>query len=524
MNYENFISYRRKDASIEVKNLYDALLKRGFSTFCDIYSMGSGKFNDELKEVIDTCTNFILVLGPSSLEKCVDETDWLYKEINEALEKKKNIICVFTTQGFEFPSTLPPQIDEIRFRNGLVFDIFYFDAFLDKLVSLFFVTKESRTESNDSRDFIIINDVLVKYVGYAQIVTIPLSVKSIGKYAFKDQTRITKFIMHDDITEIDDSAFERCIGITYIHLPKSLKTLGRRAFSRCYNLAFIEFNDCLENVGEKCFDFCERLKYLQFGSGLSFIHPSAFNNCSQLAEIHINNENGSYTTVSGMLFDKKMERLVRCPENYNSDMVTLPETIKVIDQWAFSRCMRIIDIVLPKGLQQVKAYAFKDCFNINSLTLYNAITEFDTTALDGWQEGQSVLMGKQFHPVIRYSIEQKLKELHNHREFAEEKRFCLVKTAFESKEEALKIASMLLDKKMIVSGQVKEMDSVYMWEESICNEREYELTCFTESTLYPEIEKFINEHHSYELCELICIPIVNISHEFGDWINNYIKC
>ena len=182
MNYENFISYRRKDASIEVKNLYDALLKRGLSTFCDIYSMGSGKFNDELKEVIDRCTNFILVLGSNSLEKCIDETDWLYKEINEALEKKKNIICVFTTQGFEFPSTLPPQIDEIRFRNGLVFDIFYFDAFLDKLVSLFFVTKESRSESNDSRDFIIINDVLVKYVGYAQIVTIPQSVKSIGKY------------------------------------------------------------------------------------------------------------------------------------------------------------------------------------------------------------------------------------------------------------------------------------------------------------------------------------------------------
>ena len=192
MNYENFISYRRKDASIEVKNLYDALLKRGLSTFCDIYSMGSGKFNDELKEVIDRCTNFILVLGSNSLEKCIDETDWLYKEINEALEKKKNIICVFTTQGFEFPSTLPPQIDEIRFRNGLVFDIFYFDAFLDKLVSLFFVTKESRSESNDSRDFIIINDVLVKYVGYAQIVTIPQSVKCIGEYSqeIKGETNV----------------------------------------------------------------------------------------------------------------------------------------------------------------------------------------------------------------------------------------------------------------------------------------------------------------------------------------------
>lgn len=78
MNYENFISYRRKDTSLEVKNLYDALLKRGYSTFCDIYSLGSGKFDEELQNVIDGCTNFILVLGSQSLNKCLDDSDWLY--------------------------------------------------------------------------------------------------------------------------------------------------------------------------------------------------------------------------------------------------------------------------------------------------------------------------------------------------------------------------------------------------------------------------------------------------------------
>ena len=58
--YENFISYRRKETAIEVKTIYDALQTKGYSTFCDIYSLGSGRFNQDLITAIDNCTNFIL--------------------------------------------------------------------------------------------------------------------------------------------------------------------------------------------------------------------------------------------------------------------------------------------------------------------------------------------------------------------------------------------------------------------------------------------------------------------------------
>lgn len=103
-----------------------------------------------------------------------------------------------------------------------------------------------------------------------------------------------------------------------------------------------------------------------------------------------------------------------------------------------------------------------------------------------------------------------------------ENKFCLIKTTFESEEEAVKIAKMLLDKKLIVSGQIKEMRSLYMWKDELCDEKEFELTCFTESRLYKEVEEFINSHHSYELCQIICIPITNISKGFGNWISSYV--
>lgn len=103
-----------------------------------------------------------------------------------------------------------------------------------------------------------------------------------------------------------------------------------------------------------------------------------------------------------------------------------------------------------------------------------------------------------------------------------ENKFCLIKTTFESEEEAVKIAKMLLDKKLIVSGQIKEMRSLYVWKDELCDEKEFELTCFTESRLYKEVEEFINSHHSYELCQIICISITNISKGFGNWISSYV--
>lgn len=66
-----------------------------------------------------------------------------------------------------------------------------------------------------------------------------------------------------------------------------------------------------------------------------------------------------------------------------------------------------------------------------------------------------------------------------------------------------------------------KLKSIYLWEQKLSDEKEIELTCFTESGLYKEVEKFICQHHSYEVCELICLPIINISQEFGDWISEY---
>lgn len=518
--FENFISYRRSDTLGEVQNIYHALTNRGFSTFCDIYSLDSGRFDDNIKLNIERCTNYILVLNNHSLDRCNEAEDWLTFEIAAALEYNKNIICVFVGD-VDFPKTLPNAIDSIRRYNGIKYDYAYFNGFIDCLISRFLV-QENETELSDAeRDFLISGSLLVKYVGSAPIVTIPESITVIGENAFKDKTNIKEISFPSKLERIEACAFERCINITHVIFPASLKEICAGAFRRCYNLSFIAFNDGLEIIGNEAFCFCTKLKIIRLGAKISTIAADAFNNCDKLALFSIEDNNRYYSSVEGVLYDSEKKKLIRCPEGYGQDLVIVLPTVEELCPWSFSRCLSLVDVVLPRHLKRIKAHAFSDCSNIVSLTLGDEISEFDESALDGWSNEQRVVVSKRFNPVIKYKIDQKVHEsVHlQHSNGGNLPKYVMVKTTFESIEEASKMARLLVNNRFIASAQLDQLNVFYTWNNEACNENEIELSCITKGSLYPTVERFIRTHHSYECCQMICLPIVAASEDFGNWID-----
>lgn len=84
--YDIFISYRRN--SYDSANLIATRLRAaGYTVFFDLESMRSGKFKEQLYNVIDNCTDFILVLPPNALDRCVNEDDWVRLEKFRAMDK-----------------------------------------------------------------------------------------------------------------------------------------------------------------------------------------------------------------------------------------------------------------------------------------------------------------------------------------------------------------------------------------------------------------------------------------------------
>lgn len=132
MKHNIFISYRRDGGEVTARILRDSLVERGYNVFFDVESLRSGSFNTKIYSVIDECSDFILVLSPNALDRCRNSDDWVRREVEYALEKKKNVIPILL-RGFEFPPDLPESMAQLPFQNGLAANLEYYEAFLNKL-------------------------------------------------------------------------------------------------------------------------------------------------------------------------------------------------------------------------------------------------------------------------------------------------------------------------------------------------------------------------------------------------------
>lgn len=132
MKYDVFISYRRDGGEYTAKIIRDKLTELGYSVFFDVESLRSGDFNAELYSVIDGCSDFLIILSPNSLDRCINENDWVKNEIEHAIKHNKNIVPVLM-RGFTFPDNLPENIRTLPKYNGLEASSQFFDAFIEKL-------------------------------------------------------------------------------------------------------------------------------------------------------------------------------------------------------------------------------------------------------------------------------------------------------------------------------------------------------------------------------------------------------
>ena len=133
--YNVFISYRR-DGGYELARLvYEHMHAAGLNPFFDLEELRSGPFNTRLYSAIEECDNFVLVLPKGALERCSIEGDWLLLEIEHAIKHGKNIVPLMMN-GFEWPDTLPKSIKNLPNYNGVQLSREYFDASLQKLMSM----------------------------------------------------------------------------------------------------------------------------------------------------------------------------------------------------------------------------------------------------------------------------------------------------------------------------------------------------------------------------------------------------
>ena len=93
-----------------------------------------------------------------------------------------------------------------------------------------------------------------------------------------------------------------------------------------------------------------------------------------------------------------------------------------------------------------------------------------------------------------------------------------------SRKECRKIARHLVENKLAACVNITQrIESIYRWEGKIAHDPEYQLFIKSTRELFPEIKATISELHSYHTPEIICLPIIEGSPNYLQWVSDSVK-
>jgi hypothetical protein len=107
------------------------------------------------------------------------------------------------------------------------------------------------------------------------------------------------------MTDIEDSVFAACAGLTSITIPDSVESIGSSAFRHCTGLASIEFGagSGLESIGAYAFANCVGLTGIRIPGSVAYIGDGAFLNCSGLTAVYIERPAPDITALGDNVFN-----------------------------------------------------------------------------------------------------------------------------------------------------------------------------------------------------------------------------
>ena len=211
-------------------------------------------------------------------------------------------------------------------------------------------------------------------------VTIPQSVKFIGREAFGRCDGLESLTINGAIESMGYCAFNECTSLTTLKLGEYIKTIGQSAFNGCSALTNVTIPENVTSIGDSAFVGCEKLDSLTINGAIESMGDSAFYGCEKLETLSLGEK---IKTIGRDAFRE-------CPLTN----VTIPDSVTSIGDQAFTSCKKLDSLTIKDAATSIGRSAFAECTSLTTLSLGENITTIGNNAFWGCSALTSVTIPK----------------------------------------------------------------------------------------------------------------------------------
>lgn len=169
-----------------------------------------------------------------------------------------------------------------------------------------------------------------------------------------------------------------CSEIKSVAISDGVTSIGEYAFENC-SFKVLDIPDSVTTIGYAAFIYCGIIEEIIIGNGvtdfnLKYPHEAYVTFCpDKIQKITVKEDNPSYSSDErGVLFNKDKTELIQYPKGNTSTSYVIPESVKVITDYAFRSCYNLEDVVIGSNVETIGKANF-EWYSFESITIPDSV-------------------------------------------------------------------------------------------------------------------------------------------------------
>ncbi|MDE7159206.1 MAG: leucine-rich repeat domain-containing protein, partial [Clostridiales bacterium] len=126
---------------------------------------------------------------------------------------------------------------------------------------------------------------------------------------------LTQIPADGSVVRIGDCAFENCVNLSSIIIPKAVTEIGASAFAGCINMTSVEFKNSALAIGQNAFSGCWGLETIYIAKDTAFqLNESTFVDCTKLNDIYFDGTAKEWEKIEPDVYGLHRQMNIHCKD------------------------------------------------------------------------------------------------------------------------------------------------------------------------------------------------------------------